>query len=465
MKTLCEVINEHIKDKQQKPNAIYTYPLMSFSLSNKIFDIINVYCNNYKKNETYADGVVTPLIVACRGNLVDDSLLLSITESPLGIDTTGTSALIYACKNNMEDVALRLIKNNADVNVINKQGHTALLWACGKKMSSVALKLISKCTKNVIEQATNTFGETPLLVACQNQMNDVALEMIKKSDNISYVTNEGQTAFQWAVHNEMTQVIHAMLNHDDNIFLTIPGKNEPILTTVLHKVHRKALDDKIVFYIVNTYYGSDDLTFANQFTIQDNKGYTSLMWACKYYHKGMGVYGDGYIADYILEAMESNHTEYDEDDNPIEDENTDKMTDVIRSSIGLQNNIGETALLILIKGLVVARLGKNKGKLIDSGDNAKKINLAIQLIESGNANIQAKDNMGKSALDYAREKNIMRLLYILEPAGYVIKGIEQQLKGTGQHLDAETVEELVKYTRGGAKNKTKVKKTKKRHKQ
>ena len=53
------------------------------------------------------------------------------------------TSLIYACKNNMKDVALRLLEfENVNYNHIDNYGNTALIYACKNNMKDVALRLL-----------------------------------------------------------------------------------------------------------------------------------------------------------------------------------------------------------------------------------------------------------------------------------------------------------------------------------
>jgi len=60
------------------------------------------------------------------------------------------TALIYACKENMESIALKLLKKvDININHVNNSGYTALIYACYNKMELVALKLLEKPNINV----------------------------------------------------------------------------------------------------------------------------------------------------------------------------------------------------------------------------------------------------------------------------------------------------------------------------
>src|SRR3990167_759274 len=60
------------------------------------------------------------------------------------VDYSGHTALILACQNGMEKVALELIKTGkSKPDHIAKDGTTVLSWACEKDMKEVAYELVS----------------------------------------------------------------------------------------------------------------------------------------------------------------------------------------------------------------------------------------------------------------------------------------------------------------------------------
>ena len=102
------------------------------------------------------------------------------------------TALIYACNKKMGSVALKLLEREeihdflgacrriehvshvqslCHVNQVNKSGNTALIWACINKMESVALKLLEREEINI--NHVNEMGQTALNWACYAEMESV----------------------------------------------------------------------------------------------------------------------------------------------------------------------------------------------------------------------------------------------------------------------------------------------------
>jgi len=126
------------------------------------------------------------------------------------VDCVGRTALIYACRNKMKEVALELIKTgHANPEQVNKDGQTALILACQNQMTEVALELIKTGYANP-EQVD--YGNTALILACKNKMTEVALELIKTGkSNPDNIAKDGNTAFSWICENNMKDVAYELV--------------------------------------------------------------------------------------------------------------------------------------------------------------------------------------------------------------------------------------------------------------
>ena len=92
---------------------------------------------------------------------------------------------------------------------IDDNGNTALIWACRNDMTDVAIALIA--TGQSLPEHVNNAGCTALLCACRNEMTDVALAIIATGQsNAEHVNNLGFTALTYAICNNMTAVIDAL---------------------------------------------------------------------------------------------------------------------------------------------------------------------------------------------------------------------------------------------------------------
>lgn len=468
--SLCSVINEHIKNKSTKPKG-------------NIVDLFSAYCNNYIKNEKYANNSSTPLIVACREKLEHDALLLSLTEDVNAVDNKGWTALHYACKNKMTTVALSLIDRGADAKIIApaENGYTALFRACVNNMNDVALALLDKsdvdaiCSAQQADLKDKANTSTALIECCAKKMYDVALKIldVENLKNVSHAN--GVTALSWACYHNMRDVALKIMDYDPKNWGYVLNNG----WTALHWALTNNMLDIVNLFFTKTYYYEDNADGEEIEIEKDNglnvpfpdDGYTPLCYIIR-----NADYYEDYFIPYCAKFVNSTRTSlvhicndgntalilsstdgyiYNNEYafghaimNELDDDNNNELDKNI--IIGHINKIGNTALLCIFNrghqhNYYINRLVSGKITLSQEAEN-----LAVRLIESGYANPHIKDSFGYTALDYARFCNMKKVIYLLDPAGHILRGI-------GPNIDAEAVEEIVKYTRGGKKTKNKTK--------
>jgi ankyrin repeat protein len=181
----------------------------------------------------------TMLTWACKTKKAEDNIILLLTFfkelcKPECISKCGNTALIWACNNKMENVALKLIDEFGELckpDCITVNGNTALMLACSNKMENVALKLINEfgelCKPNKINyvdeigelckpDCINKNGNTALILACGNKMENVALKLIDKFGELCepecISKKYNMTALSWACMNTMENVALKLIN-------------------------------------------------------------------------------------------------------------------------------------------------------------------------------------------------------------------------------------------------------------
>ena len=219
---------------------------------------------NNEYNVIYDNNMTTLLIIACKNSSSDDALNIINNESLLYLDkfdNWGCSALTWACKNNLINVAIKLIdlyielncencigkpdkngnnaflyacscgsldiiekflsiKNTDLINIgqINNSDDNALILICNNSLSDIAIKLIditinSRNKNNCIKfNHVNNVNTTALIHACAKKLNDVALKLIKfKNVKIDQVDHTCSTAFIWACYSGLNDVANEIL--------------------------------------------------------------------------------------------------------------------------------------------------------------------------------------------------------------------------------------------------------------
>jgi hypothetical protein len=134
------------------------------------------------------------------------------------VDNEGTTALMWACYNNIEKVSLELLKypDKCKIDQIDDDGNTALIFACEKGADVVAIELLkyhNRCKLNQVDSE----GNTALIWSCFNNKSHIALELLKYPNkcNIDHVNIHDNTAFIWALRNEMFTVVVELLKYSN----------------------------------------------------------------------------------------------------------------------------------------------------------------------------------------------------------------------------------------------------------
>jgi len=130
----------------------------------------------------------------------------------------GLTALILVSGANNE-IALQILKHTSEeinLNFVEKNNlMNALMHACNPDSEEVALKMLEFPSIVISLQQININGYTPLMTACEESLSEVALTMIDKFPtdklNIFQKGNDGKTAFQLALDNDLREV-YMLLN-------------------------------------------------------------------------------------------------------------------------------------------------------------------------------------------------------------------------------------------------------------
>lgn len=143
----------------------------------------------------------------------------------------GVTALILVSGVDV-DVSLKILENNVENININSveinNGMNALMYACTEDTEDVALKMLEFPTIIISIKHINKNGYTPLMIACEENINEIALTMIDQYPtealNIFQKNNSGQTAFDLALNNESVEVYRILdqlmreMERNDNLY-------------------------------------------------------------------------------------------------------------------------------------------------------------------------------------------------------------------------------------------------------
>ena len=105
------------------------------------------------------------------------------------VDQYNYSALMYACRNSMDDVCMKILENsqetynNCALSKRNNMGATCLILACENNMEQVCMKILETPYDCAMEQITK-YGTTALIAACNSYKVD------GKQDNFKNIIME-----------------------------------------------------------------------------------------------------------------------------------------------------------------------------------------------------------------------------------------------------------------------------------
>jgi len=143
-----------------------------------------------------------------------NQILIELKDFINVIDNNGDTPLIWACYNELESIALKLIEKGADVNAINKNGDTSLLWAVRNNLESVTLKLIEKGADINVK---NKDGKTPLILAILHQRESIALKLIEKGADVNAIDKYNNTPLIQAIRNNLESLAWKLIEKGADI--------------------------------------------------------------------------------------------------------------------------------------------------------------------------------------------------------------------------------------------------------
>ena len=123
-------------------------------------------------------------------------------------DILGTTVLIEATCDGLNEVAEVLVENGADVNHKDKYGNTALLWAAYKGRKDIVQMLLEGGADVNIQ---NKAGMTALMRASREGHKDVVEVLLENGADVNAQETDGWTALMWASYRERKDIVQMLL--------------------------------------------------------------------------------------------------------------------------------------------------------------------------------------------------------------------------------------------------------------
>jgi ankyrin repeat protein len=189
---------------------------------NKMKDILIAVINNPNFNiNIKCLNNDTPLILACNHKLT--VIALKILESEKCdvnvLNDDKENALMIASKNGMEDVVVRILDHDCNINYVDKNGFTPLELFSQCKMEKAIMRILQfkYCNINYSDRT----GGNALMWMCYNEMENCALKLLSLNCDINQISSTKNTALLWACKNRLHNIIYKMLERNDCDIKTI----------------------------------------------------------------------------------------------------------------------------------------------------------------------------------------------------------------------------------------------------
>jgi ankyrin repeat protein len=158
-----------------------------------------------------ANGNVTLVDAAERGDHTAAMRLLSKGANPNAVGPDGTTAIMWAASNDDVDLVRALIKAGANVKAKNQFGTSALTEAAIVGSASIINTLIKA---GADPNTKNPEGETPLLAVARSGKVEAAKVLLEAGADVNAKEEfGGQTALMWAAAQSQAEMVKFLASH------------------------------------------------------------------------------------------------------------------------------------------------------------------------------------------------------------------------------------------------------------
>ncbi|MCP3926279.1 MAG: hypothetical protein GY714_27250 [Desulfobacterales bacterium] len=389
------------------------FSLIANAIDYKYITIAELLINKTKQIDPPEKLKKSPLHIAIRNNYND--IARSIIKKIKNIDVTDSlsrTALHIACERSNVDIVKLLLKHGANINALDYSERTPLHY-CRSKLEVVKLLL----NKGTDVNAKDKSGKTVLSLSVRYENNEVAKYLIEKGADLT----DDQGLLQLAADDNNYEMCSYLLKKG----LDVNNNNYKYQMTPLHiALTNRRINYKLINLLIDN--GADlNKNAKNKITplflalgkriVKNQPNIINLL-----IEKGADINAQNKLGDTVLhyESMNGfkdiavlikNGAKIDAKNNKnetpllvaVKKRRIDSVRELLKykSNINAKNINGETALIIVVKK-------KYYSKRHD-------YNIAEILIKSG-ADIELKDNKGKTALDYARDNKRDKILKLFK---------------------------------------------------
>jgi len=163
--------------------------------------------------------------------------------------------LMYAIENHALDIVKSLVKKTKNINHINDDNETPIIMACKLNLKNISLELLKN--KNVKIDCYDNFNSTPLIYACKEDQEEVVDKILENNCLLYKKDNENHDALTTSIllkNDKISLSIIKKWKNDFNIPYNVNGINVYLIVRVIHNNLIKTAD-----YLINS--GRCNLSF------------------------------------------------------------------------------------------------------------------------------------------------------------------------------------------------------------
>ena len=190
--------------------------------------------------------------------------------------------LLFLCKCKFKYKALNIIEANKvytdQIEDIDTDKNTPLIWTCRNNMPEIAHKIISTYGEKCNPGQVNSFKRTALIYAVKNKMDSVAIELMIKFSNkckIKQIDNAENNALAYACYNKLEDIANKIMKITNKPKIKVNCKDDNSDGNLFTAIYNDGLSDEDE-EVVEEYNEWDD-----EYNEVDNYDLIPLLSVCK----------------------------------------------------------------------------------------------------------------------------------------------------------------------------------------
>ncbi len=329
-------------------------------------------------NKSNSDGFTPLMIAAVGGNTEIVQALLEKGASVNTEDWHHNTPLMLAAAGGNAEIVQALLAAKADVNKSNSNGFTPLMLAAEGGYTEIVQALLEKKAEL---DAKNNSGETPLMLAVKRGYTEIVQALLEKEVDLDAKNAFGSTPLIIAVEGGKTEIVQALLDAKASVDTEGWNRNTPLMVAAArgHKEIVQALIEKEA----NVNKSNSD-------------GRTPLMFAA--------VKGDKNIVQALIKAEAKMDNEDLSGHTALFYAAENGKLDIVKILLSAGASFDIADINQITKSSDKNLLDK-QNKCTDLIKKYAEVKEIEEIVRREGANLNAKDSLGRTAIDYATENN------------------------------------------------------------